>query len=93
MAMSTTRKVVLTIIGDPAWAWYSSASSESRILVSAIRGEQPSIRDNSVLALRVSGPLPDYVPDNPLNRIFGESAAIAQQPDDPVSQSESRQTN
>ena len=40
------------------------------ILVSAIRGDQPSIRENSVLTLRVSGPLPDYVPDNPLNRIF-----------------------
>jgi protease-4 len=36
-----------------------------------VRGSRPSIRDNSVLALRVSGPLPDYVPDDPFRRLFG----------------------
>jgi len=70
MAMSTTRKVVLTISGI-ILGFILIVFVGMAILVSAIRGEQPSIRDNSVLALRVSGPLPDYVPDNTLNRLFG----------------------
>ena len=70
MAMSTTRKVVLTISGI-VLGLILVAFVGIAILVSAFRGEQPSIKDNSVLALKVSGPLPDYVPDNALNRIFG----------------------
>jgi len=70
MAMSTTRKVVLTISGIVLGLVLIFFVGMA-ILVSAIRGEQPSIKDNSVLALRVSGPLPDYVPDNTLNRLFG----------------------
>jgi protease-4 len=70
MAMSTTRKVVLTISGIVLGLILIFFVGMA-ILVSAIRGEQPSIKDNSVLALRVSGPLPDYVPDNTLNRLFG----------------------
>lgn len=70
MAMSTTRKVVLTISGI-VLGLILIGFVVVAIFVSAIRGERPSIRDNSVLALKVSGPLPDYVPDNPLNRLFG----------------------
>lgn len=70
MAMSTTRKVVLAITGILLGVLVIGFVAVA-ILVSAIRGDQPSIRENSVLTLRVSGPLPDYVPDNPLNRIFG----------------------
>ena len=70
MAMSTTRKVVLTISGI-VLGFILIVFIGMAILVSAFRGEQPSIKDNSVLALRVSGPLPDYVPDNTLNRLFG----------------------
>ena len=70
MAMSTTRKVVLAITGIVLGLLLIGFVVVA-ILVAAIRGEQPSIRENSVLTLRVSGPLPDYVPDNPLNRIFG----------------------
>ena len=70
MAMSTTRKVVLTVSGL-VLGFILIVFIGMAILVSAIRGEQPSIKDNSVLALRVSGPLPDYVPDNTLNRLFG----------------------
>jgi protease IV len=70
MAMSTTRKVVLTISGI-VLGFILIVFIGMAILVSAIRGEQPSIKDNSVLALRISGPLPDYVPDNTLNRLFG----------------------
>jgi len=69
MAMSTTRKVVLAITGIVLGVLLIGFVAVA-ILVSAIRGDQPSIRENSVLTLRVSGPLPDYVPDNPLNRIF-----------------------
>jgi protease IV len=69
MAMSTTRKVVIAITGIVLGLILIGFVAVA-ILVSAIRGEQPSIRENSVLTLRVSGPLPDYVPDNPLNRIF-----------------------
>lgn len=69
MAMSTTRKVVLTISGIVLGLILIGFIGVA-ILVSAVRGQRPSIKDNSVLALRVSGPLPDYVPDNPVNRLF-----------------------
>ncbi|PYS44852.1 MAG: hypothetical protein DMF71_02025, partial [Acidobacteria bacterium] len=41
------------------------------IVVSVFRPKPVSIHDNSVLALKISGPLPDYVPDDPLRRLFG----------------------
>jgi protease-4 len=37
----------------------------------ALRKGEPTIRDNSVLTLRVAGELPDYTPDDPFKRIFG----------------------
>src|SRR4029078_9593811 len=37
----------------------------------ALRKGEPSIGDNSLLTLRVSGSLPDYSPDDPLKRYFG----------------------
>lgn len=70
MAMSTTRKVVLTISGILI-ALVLIVVVAFAMLVSLVRGNRPSIRDNSVLALRVSGPLPDYVPDDPFRRLFG----------------------
>lgn len=70
MAMSTTRKVVLTISGILI-ALVLIVVVAFAMLVSLLRGNRPSIRDNSVLALRVSGPLPDYVPDDPFRRLFG----------------------
>src|SRR5256714_8085678 len=69
MAMSTTRKIVLTISGIVIGLVLIGFIGMA-ILVSAIRGQRPSIKDNSVLALRVSGPLPDYVPENAFNRLF-----------------------
>ena len=69
MAMSTTRKVVLAITGI-VLGLVLIGFVVVAILVAAIRGDQPSVRDNSVLALKVSGPLPDYVPDILVNRIF-----------------------
>src|SRR6266567_4049624 len=70
MAMSTTRKIVLTISGI-VLALILVVVVGLAILVSIFRGNPPSIRDNSVLALKVSGPLPDYVPDDPIRRLFG----------------------
>ncbi len=70
MAMSTTRKVVL-IVGGIVLALVMVVVFAIAIIVSSIRGEQPSIQDNSVLALRISGSMPDYVPDDPFRRIFG----------------------
>jgi protease-4 len=68
--MSTTRKVVLTI-GGIMLGLALLVVIGAAILFSVLRGNRPSIRDNSVLALKISGPLPDYVPDDPFRRIFG----------------------
>ena len=70
MAMSNTRKVVLTVSGI-VLGFILLGFIAMAILVSAVRQQPPSIKDNSVLALKASGPLPDYVPDNALNRLFG----------------------
>src|SRR5215510_4348007 len=70
MAMSTTRKVVLIISGI-LLGLVMIVVLGIAIVVSAIRGERPSIQNNSVLALKISGSMPDYVPDDPFRRIFG----------------------
>src|ERR1700704_276499 len=70
MAMSTTAKVVL-IIGGILLGLALIVVVCAAIIVGALRGNRPSIRDNSVLALKISGPLPDYVPDDPFRRLFG----------------------
>ena len=70
MAMSTTRKVVVFISSIVIGLVLISVLGIA-IVVTLVRGNPPSIRDNSVLALRISGPLPDYVPDDPIRRIFG----------------------
>src|SRR5436190_22701977 len=70
MAMSTTRKVVLMISGILLGLVMIVVLAVA-IVVSALRGNRPSIQDNSVLALKISGSLPDYVPDDPFRRIFG----------------------
>ena len=70
MAMSTTRKVVI-IISSIVLGLIMICVLAVAIIVSAIRGDRPSIQDNSVLALRISGSMPDYVPDDPFRRLFG----------------------
>ena len=70
MPMSKTRKVVLTISGIIIGLVLLCVIGIA-ILVSLLRGQRPSIRDNSVLEVKISGPLPDYVPDDPFRRIFG----------------------
>jgi protease-4 len=41
------------------------------LIFNAVSGE-PTIRDNSLLVLKVHGSLPDYVPEKPLRRFYGE---------------------
>lgn len=70
MAMSRGRKTALIILGVVA-ALVLVAFLGIAMIFAAFRKSPPPIRDNSVLALSVSGPLPDYVPDDPLRKIFG----------------------
>src|SRR5947207_9824782 len=70
MAMSTTRKIVL-IISSIVLALVLIVVVGIAIIASAFGGKRPSIEDNSVLTLKVSGSLPDYVPDDPLRRLLG----------------------
>ncbi len=70
MAMSRTRKTVLILVGTLA-AVAVVLLICAAILFAVFRRGEPSIRNNSVLALRVGGVLPDYVPDDPLRKIFG----------------------
>ena len=70
MAMSRTRKTILiitTILG----ALVLVALLGFALLLGALGQREPNIRDNSVLVLRVAGPLPDYVPDDPLRKLLG----------------------
>ncbi len=70
MAMSSTRKTVLIISGILVGLALVALIGIA-VLVAALRPGAPNIRDNSVLALRVAGPLPDYVPEDPLRRFLG----------------------
>ena len=70
MAMSRTRKTVLIITGVVV-GLVLVALIGLAVLVAAFRGNEPTIADNSVLTLHVSGALPDYVPYDPLRKFFG----------------------
>ena len=70
MAMSGTRKTVLIITGILAVLLLVVLIGVA-VIVSAFRKGPPTIRNNSVLALRVAGSLPDYAPEDPFRRFFG----------------------
>ncbi len=70
MAMSRTRKTVL-IITSIVVALVLVALIGLAVIVASFRHSEPTIKNNSVLALRVAGSFPDYVPDDPLRRFFG----------------------
>ncbi len=70
MAMSRTRKTVLIVTSIVA-ALILVVLVGLVVLVTAFRQDAPTVRDNSVLALRVAGPLPDYVPEDLFRRFFG----------------------
>src|SRR5258705_1263093 len=70
MAMSRTRKTVLIITGILGGLLLVVIIGVV-IIVSAFRKGEPVIRDNSVLALRIAGSLPDFTPDDPFKKYFG----------------------
>jgi protease-4 len=70
MAMSRTGKTILIITGILG-ALVLVALLGLAVLIAAFGQRAPTIRDNSVLVLRVAGPLPDYVPDDSLRKFFG----------------------
>lgn len=70
MAMSRGRKIALIILGVLA-ALVVVVCLGIALLMAAFRQSPPTIRDNSVLVLSVSGPLPDYISDDPLRKYFG----------------------
>lgn len=70
MAMSGTRKAIL-IFGGIFAALILVAVIGVGVLWLMFGKSEPSIRDNSVLVLRVAGSLPDYTPDDPFKKVFG----------------------
>src|SRR5688572_21218244 len=68
--MSGTRKTLLIIFGILAGLILVVILGIVMIWAALRKGE-PSIRDNSVLTLRVAGSLPDYSPDDPFKKYFG----------------------
>ena len=70
MAMSGTKKTLL-ILGGIFAVFAFVAILGVAVLFAAFGKREPAIRDNSLLALRVSGPLPDYSPDDPFKKFFG----------------------
>jgi protease-4 len=70
MAMSRRRKIVI-IISSIVVVLALAVFIVLAVIISAFRGGEPSIADNSVLVLKVQGAMPDYVPDDPMRRLFG----------------------
>src|ERR671918_262956 len=70
MAISGTKKALLIVGGVLAVLVFVAMLGVAIVLQTFRKGE-PYIRDNSVLALRVAGPLPDYSPDDPFKKFFG----------------------
>jgi protease-4 len=70
MAMSSTRKTLI-IITSIVVGLILVVLIGLAVLVAAFRQNEPAIANNSVLGLRVTGSLPDYVPDDPLRKFFG----------------------
>ncbi len=70
MAMSGARKTALIIAGILGVLLLVGIIGIAMIWL-ALRKSEPTIRNNSVLALRVSGTLPDYSPDDPFKKILG----------------------
>lgn len=68
--MSGTRKAALIILGILG-ALILVAIIGIVAIWAALRKSEPTIRDNSVLTLRVAGELPDYSPDDPFKKYFG----------------------
>ncbi|HKS08946.1 MAG TPA: signal peptide peptidase SppA [Pyrinomonadaceae bacterium] len=70
MATSGTRKTALIIVGILGVLLLVCILGIAVLWIAFRKGE-PTIRNNSVLALRVTGTLPDYTPDDPFKKFFG----------------------
>jgi protease-4 len=70
MAMSGTRKAVLIISGILVVLILVAVLGVA-LVFAAFRKNTPPIQNNSVLALSVSGALPDYVAEDPFRKLFG----------------------
>jgi protease-4 len=70
MAMSRTQKTVL-IITSIVLGLVLVVLIGLAVLVASLRRSEPTIANNSALTLRVAGPLPDYVPEDPLRKFLG----------------------
>ncbi len=68
--MSKTGKVLL-ILGGVIFAFILVAIIGFALIFESMG--KPSVPENSVLVLKVSGSLPDYAPDDPTARLFGIS--------------------
>ena len=68
--MSGTRKAILIIVGILGVVVLVALIGVA-LIWATFRKSEPSIRDNSVLVLRVAGSLPDYSPDDPFKKWFG----------------------
>ena len=68
MAISKTAKVLL-IVGGIVFALVLVAIIGFALLAESLG--KPSVPENSVLVLKISGDLPDYAPQNPLAKSFG----------------------
>ncbi|MBA2340684.1 MAG: S49 family peptidase, partial [Pyrinomonadaceae bacterium] len=69
--MSRTRKIVLFLSGITL-ALIVIGAILLALLFSAFGDDAPTVRDNSVLVLRVHGAMPDYVPEDQfMERFFG----------------------
>ena len=68
--MSSTRKAALIILGILGAVLLVCVIGVVLVWVAISKGE-PTIRDNSVLTLRITGQLPDYTPDDPFKKFFG----------------------
>jgi protease IV len=68
--MSGTRKALLIIFGIIG-AGVLVLTLCIAVIWAAFSKKEPSIRDNSLLTLRVAGSLPDYSPDDPFKKYFG----------------------
>jgi protease-4 len=68
--MSGTRKALLIIFGILGAGLLLLVICIA-VIWATFRKSEPTIRDNSVLVLRVAGPLPDYSPDDPFKKYFG----------------------
>ena len=69
MAMSSARKIAI-ILGSLFLVFVLVVIIGIIFIISALRGSEPVVRNNSVLALKVKGDLPDHRDDDPVRKLF-----------------------